>query len=75
MSEYIILESVSEAEMMVEIDFRGNPMETSDFQQTLFRLYKFDRINGVSFSKPGTRYISLVEDIVKDMKTGELGMI
>ena len=26
MSEYVILEAVSEAEMLVEIDYTGNPM-------------------------------------------------
>ena len=46
MSEYMILEAVAEAEMLVEIDYTGNPMENPQFQQTLFKLHKFDRING-----------------------------
>ena len=59
--------------MLVEIDYRENPMETPDFQETLFKIYRFDRINGKTFSQPGSRYINFAEEIIKDINTGELG--
>lgn len=61
--------------MLVEIDYRNNPMESPQFQETLFKIYKFDRINGKTFSKPGSRYLNIAEEIIKDLNTGELGLV
>ena len=75
LSEYIILFALAEAEMIVEIDYRGNPMETPNFQDTLYKLYGYDRINGTNYNKAGEKYVKLAQNIMKEINEGELGEI
>jgi|688.fasta_scaffold302137_1 hypothetical protein len=44
--------------MLVEVDYRGNLMDTLDFAETLYKVYGFDRINEKNYNKPGTRYLN-----------------
>lgn len=65
-SEYEIISSLAGCDYLIEINFLNNPMYTTQFEQTLFQLYNFDRINGKDFSKkPGTKYSELSRDITR----------
>lgn len=44
-SEFEVIKSLADAEMLVEIDYRGNYMDTPEFADTLYQVYGFDRIN------------------------------
>ena len=68
-NDYEVIQSISEADSISEIDFRGNPMETSEFCTTLFELFGFDVINGEVFGQPGTRYKEQAINIHKSLQT------
>lgn len=43
-------------------------MYTPQFEQTMFQVYHFDRINGKDFSKkPGTKYTEISKTISKNL--------
>ena len=63
-----MIKSLADAEMLVDIDYRGNYMDTPEFASTLYQVYGFDRINDKNYNKPGTRYTNQAHKINKILK-------
>jgi hypothetical protein len=43
--------------MRTEIEFISNPIHTTQFENTLHKVFSFDRINKTNYSLPGAKYL------------------
>lgn len=54
--------------MIAEIEFANNPIHSESFENTLFKVFSFDRINQKNFSQPGSKYLTEINSIETNVK-------